>query len=79
MVRLGRGYAWLDMGTHDSLLDAANFIATVERRQGMKVACIEEIAWRKGWIDDAALRALAEPMANSGYGCYLLSLVRVGT
>ena len=73
--QLGRGYAWLDTGTHDSLLDASNFIATIERRQGMKIACLEEIAWRKGWIDDDAIRAIAAPIGNCGYGDYLLSLL----
>ncbi|MDJ0949913.1 MAG: glucose-1-phosphate thymidylyltransferase RfbA [Alphaproteobacteria bacterium] len=72
--QLGRGYAWLDMGTQDSLLDAANFIATIERRQGMKVACLEEIAWRQGWIDADRLRAIAEPMRASDYGQYLIGL-----
>ena len=72
---LGRGYAWLDTGTNDSLLDASNFIATIERRQGMKIACLEEIAWRKGWIDDDAIRTLAAPVKNCGYGDYLLSLL----
>jgi glucose-1-phosphate thymidylyltransferase len=71
---LGRGNAWLDTGTFDSLLDASNYIATIERRQGQMVACIEEIAWRNGWIDNQQLRKLAEPLANSGYGDYLLSL-----
>jgi len=73
--RLGRGCAWLDAGTHDSLLDAANFIATLEKRQGLKVACPEEIAWRRGWIDDAAMRATGEALAKSGYGRYLLALL----
>ncbi len=72
---LGRGLAWLDTGTHDSLLDASNYIATIERRQGQKVACIEEIAWRRGWIDDQALISLAEPLMNCGYGSYLIKLV----
>jgi len=72
---LGRGFAWLDTGTHDSLLDAANYIATIERRQGMKVACLEEIAWRKGWIGDDHLMRLAEPLAKTGYGGYLLRLL----
>jgi len=75
---LGRGYAWLDTGTHDSLLDAGNFIATIERRQGMKVACLEEIAWRRGWIDGERLKEIALPMQNCGYGQYLLSLVERG-
>ena len=70
-----RGYAWLDTGTHDSLLDAGYFIATLERRQGLKVACPEEIAWRAGWIDDAQLQRLAAPLAKTGYGRYLLSLL----
>lgn len=73
--QLGRGFAWLDTGTHDSLLDASNYIATIERRQGQKIACIEEIAWRQGWIDDAGLKQLAEPLMNCGYGGYLMSLI----
>lgn len=68
---MGRGYAWLDTGTHDSLLDASQFIATIERRQGLKVACPEEIAWRLGWIDDAAFTERAHTLAKSGYGEYL--------
>jgi glucose-1-phosphate thymidylyltransferase len=72
---LGRGCAWLDTGTQDALLDAANFIATIERRQGLKIACIEEIAWRQGWIDAAAVERLAAPLKNSSYGQYLLKLV----
>jgi glucose-1-phosphate thymidylyltransferase len=72
---LRRGNAWLDTGTQDSLLDASNFIAAVERRQGLKVGCPEEIAWRQGWIDDAALARLAEPLRKSGYGEYLLRLI----
>ncbi|HLS83734.1 MAG TPA: glucose-1-phosphate thymidylyltransferase RfbA [Arenimonas sp.] len=75
---LGRGYAWLDTGTHASLLEAANFIQTIEARQGLRVCCPEEIAWGKGWISDAQLAALAEPLAKSGYGGYLLDLVRRG-
>jgi glucose-1-phosphate thymidylyltransferase len=73
---MGRGYAWLDTGTHDSLLEAGQFIATLERRQGLKVACPEEIAYRSGWIDAAALASLAAPMRRSGYGEYLLGLLR---
>ncbi|MCX7897923.1 MAG: glucose-1-phosphate thymidylyltransferase RfbA [Rhodocyclaceae bacterium] len=73
---MGRGMAWLDTGTHDSLLEAGQFIATLEKRQGLKVACPEEIAWRQGWIDDAALESLATPLAKNGYGAYLLSLLR---
>ena len=71
-----RGYAWLDTGTHDSLLDAGQFIATLERRQGLKIACPEEIAWRKGFIDSAQFERLAEPLAKSGYGKYLLRTLR---
>lgn len=73
--RLGRGFAWLDTGTHDSLLDAGAYVAAIERRQGMKIACLEEIAWHQGWIDDARLRKLATPMSNFSYGQYLLSLL----
>ncbi|MEY5098214.1 MAG: hypothetical protein RJA36_933 [Pseudomonadota bacterium] len=71
---MGRGYAWLDTGTHDSLLEAGQFIATLEKRQGLKVACPEEIAWRSGWIDDVQLQRLANPLKKNGYGQYLLSL-----
>lgn len=73
---LGRGNAWLDTGTHDSLLDAANFVATIERRQGEKVACPEEIAWRNNWIDNAQLERLATPLAKSEYGRYLLHIMQ---
>ncbi len=73
---MGRGYAWLDTGTHDSLLEASQFIATLERRQGLKVACPEEIAWRRGWIDDNKLHELAKPLAKNGYGQYLLGLTK---
>jgi glucose-1-phosphate thymidylyltransferase len=72
---MGRGYAWLDTGTHDSLLDASHYIGTLEKRQGLKVACPEEIAWRQGWINDAEMRRLAEPMAKNPYGAYLLRLL----
>ena len=71
-----RGYAWLDTGTHDSLLEASQFIATLERRQGLKVACVEEIAWRNGFIDDAQLQRLAQPLAKNGYGQYLQRLLK---
>lgn len=71
-----RGYAWLDTGTHESLLDASQFIATLENRQGLKIACPEEIAWRNGFIDSAQLEALAMPLAKSGYGQYLTRLLR---
>lgn len=73
---MGRGYAWLDTGTHDSLLDAGQYIATLERRQGLKVACPEEIAYHMGWIDAAALTGLAQPLVKTGYGQYLLRLIR---
>jgi glucose-1-phosphate thymidylyltransferase len=72
---MGRGYAWLDTGTHDSLMEAGQFIATLEKRQGLKVACPEEIAFRSGWIDAAQLEALAKPLAKNGYGQYLLKLL----
>jgi glucose-1-phosphate thymidylyltransferase len=75
VVRLGRGMAWLDTGTHDSLLQAANFVATIEARQGLKIACLEEIAYRQGWISAEALAALAAGLAGSGYGAYLQKLV----
>jgi len=75
---LGRGHAWLDTGTYESLLEASHFIETLERRQGLKIGCPEEIAWNKKWIDDAQLEALAAPLRNSGYGNYLLSLLRGG-
>jgi glucose-1-phosphate thymidylyltransferase len=73
---MGRGYAWLDTGTHDSLLEAGQFIATLERRQGLKVACPEEIAFRNGWIDAEQLEQLAAPLAKNGYGQYLLQILR---
>ncbi|MEJ5208275.1 glucose-1-phosphate thymidylyltransferase RfbA [Denitratimonas sp. CY0512] len=76
LERLGRGSAWLDTGTHESLLQAGNFIQTLQERQGLQVCCPEEIAWRNRWIDDAALEALATPLAKNGYGQYLLSLLR---
>lgn len=72
---MGRGYAWLDTGTHESLLDASQFIATIERRQGLKVACPEEIAYRMGWISAAQLAELAAPMQNNGYGQYLMRVL----
>jgi glucose-1-phosphate thymidylyltransferase len=72
---LGRGHAWLDTGTHESLLDAGQFIATIERRQGLKVACPEEVAWRQGWIDDAQLERQAKDLGKSSYGQYLRSLL----
>lgn len=72
---LGRGYAWLDTGTHDSLLEAASFIATLQKRQGLQVACPEEIAWRSGWINSAQLEQLAHPLKKNDYGRYLLGLL----
>jgi glucose-1-phosphate thymidylyltransferase len=72
--RMGRGFAWLDTGTHDSLLEAGQFIATLEKRQGLKVACPEEVAYRAGWISRDALCAMAQPMVKSGYGRYLLQI-----
>jgi glucose-1-phosphate thymidylyltransferase len=76
VVALGRGMAWLDTGTHDSLLEASQFIQTIEKRQGLKVACPEEIAWRQGWIDDASLEVLAGALGKSGYGDYLRGVLR---
>ena len=72
---LGRGMAWLDTGTHESLLEAGQFIATIENRQGLKVACPEEIAYRKGYIDAAKLQQLAQPLKKNAYGQYLLRLL----
>ena len=73
--KLGRGYAWFDTGTHQSLLQAAEFVQTIEARQGLKVASPEEIAWRKGFIDSEQLTRIARPLAKSGYGKYLLDLL----
>ena len=78
LEQLGRGYAWLDTGTHASLLEASNYIQTIEARQGLRVSCPEEIAWNNGWIDTAQLELLAQPLAKNGYGQYLLSLLEHG-
>lgn len=73
---LGRGFAWLDTGTHDSLSEASTFVEVIEKRQGLKVACLEEVAYRKGWIDDAKLREAATPMIKNQYGQYLMKLIK---
>ncbi|MDR2333437.1 MAG: glucose-1-phosphate thymidylyltransferase RfbA [Burkholderiaceae bacterium] len=73
---MGRGYAWLDTGTHESLLEAGQFIATLEHRQGLKIACPEELAWRHGWIDSTQLERLAKPLTKSGYGQYLMRVLQ---
>ncbi len=73
---MGRGHAWLDTGTHESMNDASLYISTIEKRQGLKVSCPEEIAWRAGWIDNAALEKLAQPLAKNSYGQYLLGILR---
>jgi glucose-1-phosphate thymidylyltransferase len=73
---MGRGYAWLDTGTHDSLLEAGHFIATIEKRQGLRVACPEEVAYRAGWIDAVKLEELAKPLVKSGYGAYLQNILK---
>ena len=76
--QFGRGTAWLDTGTHDALLEAATFVSVIEARQGWKVACVEEIAWRMKFIDDGQLRRLANPLSKNGYGQYLLDLLARG-
>jgi glucose-1-phosphate thymidylyltransferase len=73
---LGRGFAWLDTGTHDSLMEAGQFIETIEKRQGLKVACLEEIAFRMKYIDKTQLKKLAEPLKKNGYGQYLIKLAK---
>ena len=72
---LGRGFAWLDTGTHESLMDASNFVYTIEKRQGLKVACLEEIAYRKGWVNKADLQELVKPLSKTGYGQYIQRLI----
>ena len=78
MERLGRGVAWLDTGTYDALLQASNFIQAIEERQGLMVACVEEIAFRLGWITPADLRRIAEPMKHNTYGQYLFAILEEG-
>lgn len=75
---MGRGYAWLDTGTHESLIEASNFIETIEHRQGLKVSCPEEIAYRKGFINAAQLEKLSQPLSKNGYGRYLQRLLKDG-
>nr|WP_289109955.1 glucose-1-phosphate thymidylyltransferase RfbA [uncultured Halomonas sp.] len=75
--RLGRGFAWLDTGTHDSLLEASQYVQTIEHRQGLKIACLEEIAWQQGWVSDERLAELAKPLAKTQYGQYLQRLLKV--
>jgi len=75
---MGRGMAWLDTGTFDSLHEAGSFIRTLEQRQGLKVGCLEEVAWRQGWIEAAQLERLAQPLLKSGYGQYLLQMLEEG-
>ena len=79
MQIMGRGFAWLDTGTHESLFDASRFVEVVESRQGVQIACLEEIAWRKGWLSDEELLALAEPMRRNSYGEYMINLVKGAT
>ena len=73
---LGRGFAWLDTGTHESLLEAGQFVQTIEHRQGFKIACLEEVAFNNGWLNVAQLKELAKPLMKNGYGQYILSLVK---
>ena len=76
VAMMGRGFAWLDTGTHQSLIEASNFIQTIEQRQGLKVACPEEIAYRSGFIDKNQVEKLAEPLAKNSYGQYLLKMIK---
>ena len=78
LEKMGRGYAWLDTGTHESLVEASMYIETIEKRQGLRVCCPEEIAYFNGWIDEASLRGLAQQLAKNGYGQYLFSLLEHG-
>ena len=73
---MGRGYTWLDTGSHDSLLEASSFVSTMQKRQGLQIACLEEIAFGKKWINEEQLEILASPLKNSGYGKYLLNLIK---
>ena len=75
---LDRGMAWLDTGTHASLMQASQFVQVIEERQGLKIGCLEEIAWRMGFIDDAQLESLAQPLLKSGYGTYLMNILKRG-